>query len=223
MSIPNQTPYKQALRETVQVAITPTILPATIEHTARRVFESFSDRFKRKLNGRQERALKLALGGNVIHKSERIFSVRSEKGNHAYLVNLDQSSCTCPDCRKGHVCKHRIAAYLIEQANEANNSVSQVDGKPPLSDGEDEKIAKARLVLNARSETLREAIIYATIKHKDKPLIVEVISIDGGAAVVRALPRIRNGNSLVPQFPFEGDRAITQVLAKSLMDIRIYR
>ena len=223
MSAPNQTRYKQAFGETVQVAVTPTILPATIEHTARRVFESFSDRFKRKLNGRQERALKLALGGNVIHLSDRIFSVRSEKGNHAYLVNLDQSSCTCPDCCKGHICKHRIAAYLIEQANEANNSVSQGDGRRPPSDEEDENIAKARLVLNARSETLREAIIYATIKHNDEPLNVEVISIDGGAAVVRALPRIRNGNTLVPQFPFEGDRAITQVLAKSMMDIQIYR
>ena len=223
MSVPNQTPYKQALRETVQVAITPTILPATIEHTARRVFESFSDRFKRKLNGRQERALKLALGGHVIHLSDRIFSVRSEEGNHAYLVDLDQSSCTCPDWRKGHVCKHRIAAYLIEQANDANNSVSQGDGRPPPSGEEDEKIAKARLVLNARSETLREAIIYATIKHKDEPLNVEVISIEGGTAVVRALPLIRNGTTLVPQFPFEGDRAITQVLAKSLMDIQIYR
>ena len=223
MSASNQTPYKQAFRETVQVAITPTILPATIEHTARRVFESFSDRFKRKLNGRQERALKLALGGHINHISDRIFSVRSEKGNHAYLVNLDQSSCTCPDSRKGHVCKHRIAAYLIEQANDANNFVSQGDGRSPPSDEEDEKIAKARLVLNARSETLREAIIYATIKHKDEPLNVEVISIEGGTAVVRALPLIRNGNTLIPQFPFEGDRAITQVLAKSMMDIQIYR
>ena len=78
-------------------------------------------------------------------------------------------------------------------------------------------------MLNARSETLREAIVYATIKRKDEPLNVEVISIEGGAAVVRALPLIRNGNTLVPQFPFEGDRAITQVLAKSLMDIQIYR
>lgn len=223
MSVPNHTPNKHAFRETVQVVITPTILPATIEHTARRVFESFSERFKRKLNGRQERALKLALGGNVTHLSDRIFSVRSEKGNHAYLVNLDQGSCTCPDWRKGHVCKHRIAAYLIEQANEADNSVSRGNGGRPRSDEENEDVAKARLVLNARSETLREAIIYATIKHKGEPLNVEVISIEGGTAVVRALPRIRNGNTLVPQFPFEGDRAITQVLAKSMMDIQIYR
>ena len=223
MNIQTKPMDKQALRELVQVAIAPTILPATIEHTARKVFESFSNRFKKKLNGRQERALKLALDGHVTHKSDRIFSVRSERGNHAYLVNLDQSSCTCPDCRRGYVCKHRIAAYLIEQANEANNSVSQGDGRPPPSDEEDEKIAKARMVLNARSETLREAIIYATIKHKDEPLNVEVISIEGDTAVVRALPLIKNGNTLVPQFPFEGDHAITQVLAKSLMDIQIYR
>ena len=214
---------KQVLRESVQVAIAPPILPATIEHTARKVFESFSSRFKKKLNGRQERALKLALDGHVTHKSSRIFSVRSERGNHAYLVNLDQSSCTCPDCRRGYVCKHRIAAFLIEQATEANNSVSQGDGRPPPSGEEDENIAKARLVLNAKSETLREAIIYATIKHKDESLNVEVISIERDTAVVRALPLIKNGNTLIPQFPFEGDHAITQVLVKSLSNIQIYR
>ena len=223
MNIQTKQLDKQALRESVQVAIAPTILPATIEHTARKVFESFSNRFKKKLNGRQERALKLALDGHVTYKSDRIFSVRSENGNHAYLVNLDQSSCTCPDCRRGYVCKHRIAAFLIEQATEANNFVSQGDGRSPQPDEEDENIAKARLVLNARSETLREAIIYATIKHKDIPLDVEVISIEGDTAVVRALPLIQNGNTLVPQFPFVGDHAITQVLAKSLMDIQIYR
>ena len=213
---------KQALRESVQVAIAPTILPATIEHTARKVFESFSNRFKKKLNGRQERALRLALDGHVTHKSDRIYSVRSENGNHAYLVNLDKSSCTCPDCRRGYVCKHRIASYIVEQATEANNSVSQGDGRPPPSDEEDEKIAKARMVLNAKSETLREAIFYATMQHNGERLSIEVISMEGDSAVVRALPIIQEGNNLKPQFPFEG-RSITQILAKSLMDIQIYR
>ena len=88
MNIQTKPLDKQALRESVQVAIAPTILPATIEHTARKVFESFSNRFKKKLNGRQERALKLALEGHVTHKSDRIFSVRSEKAMSASTALL---------------------------------------------------------------------------------------------------------------------------------------
>ena len=79
------------------------------------------------------------------------------------------------------------------------------------------------MVLNARSETLREAIIYATMQHKGERLSIEVISMEGDSAVVRALPLIQNGETLVPQFPFEGNRAITEVLAKSLTNIQIYR
>ena len=115
---------KQAVREVAVIAATPNILPTILERTASNVFESFSDRLKASLNGRQDRALKLALNGHVTHKSARIYSVRSQRGQHTYLVNLDKSFCSCPDSRKGHVCKHRIASYLIEQASEATQEVS---------------------------------------------------------------------------------------------------
>jgi hypothetical protein len=53
-------------------------------------------------------------------------------------------------------------------------------------------------------------------------LDVEVINLEKETAVVRALPVFKDGKS-VPQFPFEDRRSCQQVLAKSLMDITIYR
>ena len=73
------------------------VLPAILEQTARKVFDSFPERLKERLNGRQDRALKLALEGHVTHKSGRVYSVRSETGDHAYLVDLSKSYCNCPD------------------------------------------------------------------------------------------------------------------------------
>ena len=99
------------------------LVPSTIEQTAGRIFESFSDRLKAMLNGRQERALKLALEGHVTHKFARTFNVRSEDNQHSYLVNLEKSFCTCPDSRQGSVCKHRLAAYLVEQSLKASQEI----------------------------------------------------------------------------------------------------
>lgn len=191
------------------------IMPAVIEQAAEVVFSSFEKRFATRLNGRQERALKLALSGQVRHKAARIFSVREE--DHAFLVDLARGFCSCPDGRKGHVCEHRIAAYLIEQSMKAIRPSRETSTLP-----EEEALEKARFVLQARSETLQEAIVYAAIQHGDDLLPVEVIKLEGGTAVVRALPKIKGGE-LVPRFPFEGRRSGTQVLAGSLMDITIFR
>ena len=201
------------------------LLPATIEQTAGRIFESFSDRLKAMLNGRQDRALKLALEGHVTHKAGRIFSVRSEDQKHAYLVDLERSTCTCPDCQKGNICKHRLAAYLIEQASTTEALVEctpDVHSNP--LDPAEEKVETARSVLNARSECLREAIIYAMLPQNGDLMAVEVISIEGDTALVRALPRLDPEKGPVPQFPFaEGQSSAMVVLARSLRDIQIYR
>jgi hypothetical protein len=219
---------KQAVREVAVIAATPNILPTVLERTACKVFESFSDRLKASSNGRQERALKLALNGHVTHKSKRIFSVRSQRGQHSYLVNLDKSFCTCPDSCKGHVCKHRIAAYLIEQASEATHEVSQESSavrelqSSQGLDPDEEAVEKARLALQGRSEHLREAVIYALLQVDGEPVKVEIIALEGEVALVRALPKLKDG-VLIPQFPFPERKSSAQVLAKSLTEVRIYR
>jgi hypothetical protein len=206
----------------VSEAVASYLLPATIEQTASTVFQGFSERLKAILNGRQERALKLALGGHVTHKSARIFSVRSEEADHAYLVDLTRGYCTCPDSQKGSICKHRIAAYLVEQSMQAIAQTSPTPSKPAPLNKEEESLEKARLILHAKSDVLHEAVIYATLQHNGEVLEVEVISLEKETAVVRALPVFKDGKP-VPQFPFQDRKSCQQVLAKSLMDITIYR
>ena len=203
-------PITQEQHAVREVAACPAILPSIIEQTALAVFEKFSERLKAGLNGRQERALQLALGGHVTHKANRIFSVRSQSGQHTYMVNLDRKYCTCPDSRKGHLCKHRLAAYLIEQANQATDQ------------SYDKTIEKVRKLLKARSDFLQEAIIYATLSYEGQSIKVEIIDLDGEAALVRALPKIQDGE-LKPLFPFPEQKSCTRVMAKSLTEIQIYR
>ena len=219
---------RQAVREVAVIAAAPNILPTILERTACKVFESFSDRLKAKLNGRQDRALKLALNGHVTHKSARIYSVRSQRGQHTYLVNLDKSFCSCPDSRKGHVCKHRIASYLIEQASEATKEVSpessavrELSSNQELGSDE-EAVEKARLALQGRSEHLREAVIYGVLQVDGESVRVEIVALEGEVALVRALPTIKDG-VLIPQFPFSERKSSAQVLAQSLTEVKIYR
>lgn len=210
------------VKHLVSEAVASYLRPATIEHTASKVFEGFSERLKAKLNGRQDRALKLALGGHVTHKSARIFSVQSEEGNHVYLVDLTRGYCTCPDSQNGAICKHRIATYLVEQSMNVTAHTSADQSKPDLVSKEEEPLEKARRVLHAQSDLLREAIIYATIQNNGEALVVEIIDLDGETAMVRALPVFKDGKP-VPQFPFQDRKSCMQILAKSLSDLTIYR
>lgn len=207
------TPTNPTLREAAAMPLVAHPLPAVVEQTALMVFSHFSDRLKSRLNGRQERALQLALGGHVTHKGQRVYSVRSQDGQHHYLVNLESKFCNCPDSRKGHLCKHRLAAYIVEQARQATQETSP----PP-----DETLEKVRKVLQARSDFLQEAIIYAWLQLEDELLQVEIIDLEGEAALIRALPEIKDG-SLKPRFPFQGRKSCTRVLARSLTGITFYR
>ncbi|GAH32108.1 unnamed protein product, partial [marine sediment metagenome] len=51
---------------------------------------------------------------------------------------------------------------------------------------------------------------------------VEIIALEGEVALVRALPKLKDG-VLIPQFPFPERMSSAQVLAKSLTEVRIYR
>jgi hypothetical protein len=225
-----------AIQETATVPFAPPILPVILDQTARKVFEGFSEKLKASLNGREDRALKLAVEGHVTHKFARTFNVRSEDGEHSYLVNLEKSFCTCPDSQKGHVCKHRLAAYLVEQSMNVNQQIANTSPAEPVTppqkpadpdpapepDPQEEMVEKVRAVLNARSQHLRQAIIYVVLYHDNQSLPVEIIDLQGAIALVRALPKIVDGK-LIPQFPFPGNQAAIEVIAKSLTEVKIYR
>jgi hypothetical protein len=237
----NTQPNLHHVKESLAAPFAEPILPAVIEQTARRVFESFTEKMKATLGNRQERGLKLALEGHVTHKFERTFNVISEDGQHSYLVNLASSFCTCPDSQKGYVCKHRLAAYLVEQSMKASLEVSgeAVPLKAALSepspsdpdepqqitpplDPQDETIEKVRLSLHARSEYVRESIVYAILQVDKERIPVEIIELEGDTAFVRALPYDMHGQP-VPRFPFPERKSFTHVIAKSLVEVKIYR
>ncbi len=218
-------PNIKSIKEVGAMPFAQPILPVVIEQTARQVFETFSEKMKAALDGREERALRLAVEGHVTFKSGRIFSVRSEEGNHSYLVNLEKSFCTCPDSQKGHACKHRLAAYLIEQSMKTNQALATPPSIPPKASepaSDEDALEKARMVLQARSQTLREAIIYAVLQLDGQPIQVEILNIEDEVALVRALPTMKDGK-LIPQFPFPEKQSSAQVLTQSLSEVRIYR
>jgi len=95
-----------------------------IDRVAEQFISSLRPEVVSSLNGRLERGLALAKQWSVIHCPEagkpRCYRVRSSDGYSFYKVDLDARSCDCPDSLKGNICKHRIAAYYIEQANKTN-------------------------------------------------------------------------------------------------------
>jgi hypothetical protein len=95
-----------------------------LDRVAEQFISSLRPEVVTSLNGRLERGLALAKQWSVVHCPEagkpRCYRVRSSDGYSFYRVDLDARTCECPDSQKGNTCKHRIAAYYIEQANRMN-------------------------------------------------------------------------------------------------------
>jgi hypothetical protein len=95
-----------------------------LDRVAEQFISSLKPEVVSSLNGRLERGLELAKQWSVVHCPEpdrpRAYHVRSSNGISFYKVDLDARTCDCPDSQKGNTCKHRIAAYYIEQANKLN-------------------------------------------------------------------------------------------------------
>ena len=65
------------------------------------------------------KAIDIAQSHNMIYNAKcnpGEFDVRSHNGRGWYHVNTRAKSCTCPDSRSGHICKHRVAVWLYTQA-----------------------------------------------------------------------------------------------------------
>lgn len=95
-----------------------------LDRVAEQFISSLRPEVVSSLNGRLERGLALAKQWSGVHTPEagkpRCYRVRSSDGYSFYKVDLDARTCECPDSQKGNTCKHRIAAYYIEQANRMN-------------------------------------------------------------------------------------------------------
>ena len=117
---------------------------------------------------------------------------------------------------------NRLRKLQSRPSSQSTNTNLNSNLKPPSLTPDEEALEKARLLFHAKSQYLRESIIYALLPLEGKQLPVEIIELEGDVALVRALPQLVDG-SLIPQFPFPGKQSAAQVIAKSLTDIRIYR
>jgi hypothetical protein len=107
--------------EAIAPALPSTVLIECIELAAKKFIASLNEQALKTFNGRLERGLELARQGAVIKSADaahpRRYQVRSSDAQKAYWVDLDARSCECPDSQKGFTCKHRVAAYYVEQAS----------------------------------------------------------------------------------------------------------
>ena len=68
---------------------------------------------------RINRAVEIAAKPGTIYNAKcppGEFDVRASSGRGWYHVNTKARTCTCPDSKKGHVCKHRLACWLFVEA-----------------------------------------------------------------------------------------------------------
>jgi len=119
--------------------ITPVLDVDLIDQVAHKFVASLNLEALKAFNGRLERGLELAKNGAVQSIPDaahpRRFLVRSSDGTQYYKVDSDARTCECPDSQKGHTCKHRIAAYYIEQTAKLKSQVSQAQptkASPPV-------------------------------------------------------------------------------------------
>ena len=131
------TPQPNTLHETAAPSLTASPLIDLIEQVARKFVASLTQAAIKSFNGRLERGLDLARQGAVTPLLDpahpRCFLVRSLDSNQIYRVNLGAKTCDCPDSQKGNTCKHRIAAYYIEQANKQKPADPQSPDRPSSS------------------------------------------------------------------------------------------
>jgi hypothetical protein len=199
-------------------------------------------------NGRFERGINLAKQGAVSNyidpyepDAPRLFEVKSAnqyRSPFSYIVDLVNQYCECPDHNKGHFCKHRVAANIIEIATQKTNKAmvredlqpqTKIDFEPkpePKVDTKSEPEPKAEPGNGVPKETdpsSYESIIWAVIRHNGKILGVEVINIEDETATVRALPEIKDGKKLLPQFPFPGGKCMEIVPKDSLFHVKVFQ
>jgi len=235
---------KRTVRESPYIT-GPKYPPELIDQVAAKFYEAMEDHVKRALNGRFERGVTLAKQGAVVRfedpqnpNSHRVFKVRSSDPYRSpYLVDLDWRFCECPDHRKTYICKHRIAANIIERVEKeiqkpnAQPEVKEVD--PPAQQAVNPQPGMPSPNTKPtpqnggtpQDETPLEvkAFIWGVIRHEGQLLGVELLDIGEDSVTVRALPKIVEGNKLQPQFPFPGKRSTATVPKKEISHVKVFQ
>ena len=172
---------------------------------------SIMPELKQRMNGRLERGLEIARAGWVIPYDPSTlvqFKVRSsDPGKLPYMVDLRARSCTCPDHLKGHYCKHRVAAQIYRLAY----------SKVPVQE------IKTQEPAPTVPTKAGQAIIWACVRMEGKAIGVEVLGVENDLVWIQALPLVKEGGKLEPQFPFPDGSCSLQVKASELEHFHIYQ
>jgi hypothetical protein len=214
-----------------------------VDQAAEQFRNTLSKDIQWSFNGRFERGITLAKQGAVSpridpyppdkHRQFQVKSANQSQPNLYYLVDLDAGTCDCPDHLKGHFCKHRIAAHIMEwvQYNRQKAVAASVQSSSTTYALKDNQAQQAPVVSEQVTETSLEtlppttnnAVIWGAIKHGGQWLGVEVLAMQDEKATIRALPKIIGGNKLQPQFPFDGKRCTTTIPKKHLFHVKIFQ
>lgn len=172
---------------------------------------TISPELKQRMNGRLERGLEIALSGGVIPYDPTTlvqFKVKSSDPTRLpYMIDLSARSCNCPDHVKGHYCKHRVAAQVYRLA------YAQISAPP----------AQATEISHSESCKSGQAIIWACVRMDGKAIGVEVLGVENDLVWIQALPIVKEGGKLEPQFPFPDGSCNQKVKASDLEHVHIYQ
>jgi len=213
-------------RHQVQESLPQAYKPALSQDNITQAFLKYdallSPQVKEKLNGRLERGLAMARSDSVLPQSDQSlpgylnqFWVNSSQPyKPAYFVDIQQRTGKCPDCFKGNLCKHIIAASIISLAIQAIPPKSVPTPIPtPVAThvAEASPVTKPAPTVQASppppsitADIPQDSIVWGVIRHNGNILGVEVLCIKGEDVTIRALPKVTKGNKLQPQFPFDG-------------------
>jgi hypothetical protein len=188
----------------------PTATAEALQVAFRKFSASISPEMKQSMNGRPERGLQIALSGGVtqLGNANQFLVPSSDTDKPPYFVDLNARSCTCPDHWNGHTCKHRLAAQIIRLSG------VPVPQQPP-------EASPSPTSTSPRSSN--QAIIWACVRQDGKVIGVEVLSIEDELVRVQALPIVKAGGKLEPQFPFPEGQCSLLVPVSELEHIRIYQ
>jgi SWIM zinc finger len=206
------------------------ILPHLLDQVARDFTASLSPVWLQRLQTRLARALESAKSGAVsVTEDPEVFYVQGGRPQ-PYRVDLATKTCECPDCRKGNICKHRIAAYyikkvlfmtpieVIEEPPAEKVACAQCGSEIPIDGACLQCQAQPAAVAESHDlvqpdpvadqifarRPMPESIIYADLYYSDDlPAVpVEIVELDQEQAHVRALPVVGQDGQLQPAFPF---------------------
>ena len=169
----------EASRTPESAVSAPSIIPQRIEQAASAWWSKLNDRQRERINGRFERGKAIALACQVAFTDDpQVFKVRSQstRGDYRYTVTLnpDNRSCSCPDIDAPYrVCKHVIAAYILQKALALSGSQPEPEPEPaavqdpPEADPDTEVVAT-----NYQIRYPKDSIIYAKLSYQSRFILV---------------------------------------------------